>query len=75
MNSQAIRKPMTPQPGKVSTQVSTISLTTDQLTEESRLAAPTPMMAVVLVWVVLTGKLAREEINRQPAAARSAEKP
>ena len=57
------------------TQVNTISFTTPQLTEESRLAAPTPMIAVVLVWVVLTGIPDTEDTNRQAAAPRSAEKP
>ena len=55
MKSFAIKYPIIPQPGKVSTQVSSISFTVPQLTEESRLEAPTPMMAVVFVWVVLTG--------------------
>ena len=41
--------PMNPQPGKVSTQVSTISFTTPQFTLESLLAAPTPIIAVVFV--------------------------
>ena len=40
---------MIPHPGKVSTQVRTISFTVPQFTEDSRLEAPTPMMAVVLV--------------------------
>ena len=40
--------------------MSSISFTVPQLTEESRLEAPTPMMAVVFVWVVLTGTPVRE---------------
>ena len=74
-NRRAIKKPIRPQPGKVRTQVITMSLTTDHLTEERRLAAPTPMMAVVLVWVVLTGRAVREASSKQPAAAASAAKP
>ena len=50
-----IRYPSKPQPGKVSTHARVISPTIFQLTAEIRLEAPTPMMAVVLVWVVLTG--------------------
>lgn len=48
-NNFAHRKPIIPQPGKVRTQVRTISFTTPQLTAESLRAAPTPIMAVVLV--------------------------
>ena len=59
INSSATRKPNKPQPGKVSTQASVISFTMRQLTAESRLDAPTPMMAVVLVCVVLTGTLSQ----------------
>ena len=43
---------MTPQPGNVKTQVRTISLATPQLTDLGSLAAPAPMIAAVLVWVV-----------------------
>ncbi len=39
MNSLAMKNPMMPQPGKVSTQVITISRTTLQLTLDSRRAA------------------------------------
>ena len=66
---------MRPQPGNVMIQVMTISLTTPKLMAESRFTAPTPMMAVVLVWVVLTGIPNREKPSRQAAPAISAEKP
>ena len=75
MNSFAIMKLISPQPGKVKIQVSTMSFTTPKLTEDRRLAAPTPMMALVLVWVVETGIPERLEYSRQSAAERSAEKP
>ena len=48
--SQAIA----PQTGKVRTQAATISHTTPHRTAERRLDDPTPMMAVLMVWVVLT---------------------
>ena len=67
--------PTRPHPGKVSTQANSISPTVDQLTEENRLAAPTPIIAVVLVWVVLTGSPKTDEIIKQTAAAKSALKP
>lgn len=41
--------------GKVSTQAVTILPATPHRTEESRLVAPTPMIAVVMVWVVEIG--------------------
>lgn len=64
-----------PQPGKVSTHAKTISFTVPQLTDESLLDAPTPMMAVVLVWVVLTGIPLTDDTNNTAEAAISAEKP
>ena len=45
-----------PHPGKVSTHVFTISMAIDHFTDLGLFAAPTPMMAVVLVCVVETGK-------------------
>ena len=51
MNSFAIIKLISPQPGKVNTQVSTMSFTTPKLMAERRFTAPTPIMAVVLVCV------------------------
>ena len=38
--------------GNVSIHAATISLPTPQRTADSRLVAPTPMMAVLIVWVV-----------------------
>ena len=55
MNSFAIRKLMSPQPGNVKIHVRTMSLTTEKFIAESLLAAPTPMIALVLVCVVDTG--------------------
>ena len=55
MNIFAITKLMRPQPGKVKIQVSSISFTTPKLMAEIRFTAPTPMMALVFVWVVDTG--------------------
>ena len=75
MKSFAMTKPIRPQPGKVSSQVMPISLTTEKLMAERRLTAPTPMMAVVLAWVVETGMPKTELISRLTEAARSAEKP
>jgi len=63
------------QPGKVSIQVNIISLTTDQLTDDNRLAAPTPIIAVVFVCVVLTGNPNKLDMRRQREAETSAEKP
>lgn len=54
-------KPKMPHPGKVSTQVFTISMAIDHFTDLGLFAAPTPMMAVVLVCVVETGKPRRCE--------------
>ena len=66
---------MSPQPGKVNTQVSTMSFTTPKLMADNRLTAPTPIMALVLVWVVDTGMPNTLESSRHSAADRSAEKP
>ena len=66
---------MSPQPGKVNTQVSTMSRTTPKFIALMRFTAPTPMMALVLVCVVLTGMPPTLESRRQKAAERSAEKP
>lgn len=46
-----------------------------QSTLEKRREAPTPMMAVVFVWVVETGIPNTEDKNKQIAAVTSAEKP
>ena len=66
---------MAPHPGNVSAHVSPISFTTPQFTLDSRRAAPTPIMAVVLVCVVETGMPVSEESSRQAAPAMSAAKP
>ena len=66
---------MSPHPGNVRIQADTISRTTPQLTDDRRFAAPTPMIAVVFVWVVLTGIPNVEETKRQVTAAKSAENP
>ena len=49
--------------------------TTPQWTEDSFRAAPTPIMAVVLVWGGAHGNPARVETRRLTAPARSAENP
>ena len=71
----AIIKPKSPQPGKVHTQVSTSSFTTPQFTLLILRAAPTPMIAVVFVCVVLTGMPVREDRSRHRVADKSAAKP
>ena len=75
INNLAVTYPNTPQPGNVNIHAMVISLTIFQLTADSLFDAPTPMIAVVFVCVVLTGIPVREESSRQPAAPRSAEKP
>ena len=75
INNFVIKKPTKPQPGNVSTQVSTISLTTPKLIAETRFTAPTPIIDVVLACVVDTGRLNTEQIKSEIAAAISAEKP
>ena len=64
-----------PQPGKVRIQVRTISRATPQFTYVIRFAAPTPIIAVVFVCVVLTGTPVSDENSRQAEAAMSAENP
>ena len=75
MNSFVIKNPTNPHPGKVRTQVSTISFTTPKLMADTRFTAPTPMMDVVFAWVVDTGRLNTEQNKRDNAAAMSAENP
>ena len=57
------------QTGKVSSQAATIRRVTPQRTAEKRRDAPTPMMAMLMVWVVLSG-MPRREASRmaKPAA-------
>ena len=64
MNTFASTKPMSPQPGKVRTHVSAMSLATCQLTCLTLLAAPAPMMDAVLVCVVETGRPQKVEARR-----------
>ena len=47
--------PITAAPGMVKIQAQTMFMVTPQRTAESRLAEPTPDMAPVITWVVLTG--------------------
>ena len=75
INSFVIRKPTSPHPGKVSTQVSTISLTTPKLMADTRLTAPTPIIDVVFAWVVETGSPNTEQKTSESEEAMSAEKP
>src|SRR3990167_7450127 len=64
-----------PQAGKVSTHAVTISRPTPHRTAESRRVLPTPKMAVLMVWVVLSGMPSREASSMVLAAAVSAAKP
>jgi hypothetical protein len=64
-----------PQTGKVRIQAATTSPTTPHRTAESLFEAPTPIMAVLMVCVVLRGMPKREASSIQQAAAVSAEKP
>ena len=66
---------MAPQRGKVRSQASTIRLVTPQRTAENRRVAPTPMMAVLIVWVVLTGTPKKEARVMAKPAELSAAKP
>ena len=70
MNILAITKLIMPHPGNVKIQVSIISFTTLKLMADSRFTAPTPMMALVFVWVVDTGMPNTLERSRQKAPAR-----
>ena len=49
--------------GNVTNQAITIFWATPHLTAENRLAAPTPMMEVVITWVVLTGAPMKEALS------------
>ena len=68
-------KLISPQPGNVKIQVSIISFTTPKLMADRRFTAPTPMMALVFVWVVDTGIPETLASSKQKAPARSAENP
>ena len=53
----------------------TISFATVQRTEVSLLAAPTPIIDVDIIWVVLTGACSMVAVNITAAAPVSAAKP
>ncbi len=61
--------------GIVNTQAQTIVLATPQRTDDRRLVAPTPMMAPVMVWVVLTGIPPKAVPSKVMAPAVSAQNP
>ena len=61
--------------GIVSTHAQTMCAATPQRTAERRLVAPTPIMAVLIVWVVLKGMPKREASSMVKAAPVSAAKP
>ena len=56
-------------------QAMTMLLATPQRTAETRRAAPTPMMAPVMVWVVETGMPSQVATNSVIAPPVSAQKP
>src|SRR5918994_4392037 len=55
--------------GRVSTQATTMLPATPQRTAETRLAAPAPMIAPEIVWVVESGKPAWEAVRITAAPA------
>lgn len=61
--------------GIVNTHAQTILPATPHFTALKRLSDPTPMIAPVIVWVVLTGMPNPEEMNNVTAAPNSAQKP
>ena len=71
----AVINPNNPHPGNVNIHARVISFTIFQLTADNLLEAPTPIIAVVFVCVVLTGIPVAEESNKHPAAPKSAENP
>ena len=75
INSFVIKNPTNPHPGKVNTQVNTISFTTRKLIADTLFTAPTPIIEVVFTCVVDTGRLSTEQNSKELAAAMSAEKP
>src|ERR1043165_10294426 len=62
-------------PGIVNTQAHTTREATFQRTADMRLAEPTPTIAPVIVWVVVTGIPLYEAKNSVAAAALSAQTP
>src|SRR5512136_62999 len=67
--------PMNAAPGMVKIQDQTMRSVTPQRTADMRLAAPTPEIAPVMTWVVLTGMPRLVERKMLVAAAVSAQKP
>src|SRR6202140_4408187 len=61
--------------GILTSPAETIRVATPQRTADKRLTAPTPTVAPVMVWVVLTGIPARAVANKVIAPALSAQKP
>jgi len=61
--------------GKINIQAATILPTIPQRTAESRLVAPTPMIAELTQWVVLTGIPNSEASSMTVAAEKSETKP
>ena len=66
---------MTADMGIVSTQAQTTCRAMPQRTAESRRTAPTPTIAPIIVWVVLTGIPNRADVKSETAAADSAHAP
>ena len=75
INSFVIKKPTSPQPGKVNTHVKTISFTTPKLIADTLLTAPTPIIDVVFTCVVETGSPVNEQRSNTAVEEISAEKP
>ena len=67
--------PKAPQPGKVRSHVKAISLITSGLMLLLDLEKPAPIIAVVLAWVVETGKPKTVLKSKATAPDKSAEKP
>ena len=64
-----------PHPGNVKTHARAISETIFQLTDDSLFDAPTPIIAVVFVCVVLVGMPVSEEKSKQLAAPKQEANP
>src|ERR1700712_1419133 len=73
--SISITIPRMMQTGMVKIQALTMLPTVLQRTALKRRLAPTPTMAVLITWVVLTGKPRREAVSMTVAALVSAAKP
>src|SRR4051812_17940512 len=73
--AQNVPAPTKADAGMVSIQAMTMRRATPQRTADNRLVAPTPTIAPVMVWVVLTGIPASEAGNRVIAPAVSAQNP